>query len=134
MAVYGVEIRNPSNVETLGMQDFTIQKMASMEIPATAGVRKVGSGTRSDYIVWDVPGYDPAKCFLMITPKYYAGYPQNGQLSDWGFLPTYRNLGGSQIAIYTYCNRRRPTGVSGNYVDEWIEHTAHCVLEAVRVS
>lgn len=133
MALYGVEVNNESGVQTLGMQDFTIQKLASMEIPATDGVRKSGSGTRADYILWNVPGYDPSKCFVLITPKYYAGYPQNGQVSQWGYLPTYRNLGGSQIAIFIYCNRRSPTGVGNNYKDEWIEHTAHCVLEAVRV-
>lgn len=131
MALYGIEVANENGVQTFGMQDFTIQKIQSMEIPAS---RTSGVGTRSDYILWDVPGYDPAKCFLLITPKYYANYPQDGQASSWGVLPTYRNLGGTQIAIFTYCNRRRPTGVSSNYVDEWIEHVAHSVLEAVRVS
>ncbi|MEN5036734.1 hypothetical protein [Pseudomonas sp. TWI929] len=133
MALYGIEIKNEFGVQTLGMQDFTIQKLASMEIPATEGTRKFGNGTRSDYITWTVPGYDPATCFLLITPKYYAGYPQTGQLSQWGYLPTYKNLGGNNIAIFTYCNRRRPTGVGDDYADEWIEHTAHAVLEAVRV-
>ena len=133
MSLYGIEVANQNGIQTFGMQDFTIQKLLSMEVPATPGVRKSGSGIRTDYILWDVPGYDPAKCFLMITPKYYANYPQSGQISDWGFLPTYRNLGGTQIAIFTYCNRKRPTGVGSNYVDEWIEHTAHSVLEAVRV-
>lgn len=133
MAIYGVEIRNANGVPTFGMQDFTIQKLAMMEIPATEGTRKSGKGTRSDYISWSVPGYDPSTCFVLITPKYYAGYPQSGQVDSWGYLPTYRNLGGTQIGIFTYCNRRWPTGVGGDYQDEWIEHTAACILEAVRV-
>lgn len=132
MALYGVEINNANGIQTLGMDDFTIQRLATMEIPATEGTRKNGRGTRSDYILWNVPGYDPAKCFLLITPKYYAGYPQNGQISSWGYLPTYRNLGGTQVALFSYVNRRWPNG-SGGYIDEWIEHTAHCVIEAVRV-
>ncbi|HKS12749.1 MAG TPA: hypothetical protein VJS90_06880 [Pseudomonas sp.] len=131
MAIYGVKIKNEMGIQTLGMEDFTIQRLATMEIAAAQGS---GDGTRSDYITWNIPGYDPAKCFLLITPKAYAGYPQNGRNNDWGFLPTYRNLGGTQVAIFTYVNRRRQTGVGSDpYRDDWVQNTAHCLLEAVRV-
>lgn len=131
MALYGVRIRNENGVQTLGMEDFTIHRLATMEIPAA---KSGGNGTRTDFITWDVPGYDPAKCFLLITPKYYAGYPQDGKTSGWGFLPTYRNLGGTQVAIFVYVNRRRQTGVGSDpWRDEWIQNTAHCIVEAVRV-
>ncbi|WP_422421418.1 hypothetical protein [Pseudomonas sp. GZD-222] len=131
--IYGVEIRSEINIATLDMTDFTLSKIASMDIPATSGGMKSGKGTRTDYITWNIPGYEPGKCFLILTPKVYAGNPQNGQISDWGVLPTYRELGGSSIAIYTYCNRRRPTGVGSNYIDEWIERACATVIEAVRV-
>lgn len=131
MSEYGVEVSNAQGIQTLGMQDFTVQKLASMEVP---GRSNSGSGIRSDYILWRIPGYDPSKCFLVISPKVYAGYPQNGQVGAWGVLPTYRNAGGEQVAIFTYCNRRRPTGVGGKYTDEWVEHTVHAVIEAVRVA
>lgn len=132
MAVYGVEIRNASNVQTLGMQDFTISRIGSMEIPSSGG-QTTGSGTRSDYITWTIPGYDPANCFVLITPKVYLQDPQSGS-GSYPMLPTYRNLGGSSVAIYTYVNRRRPTGVGNNYVDEWVANTVNCVLEAIRSS
>lgn len=130
MSLYGVEIRNASNIQTLGMEDFTISKIGSMEIAGSGGQTQ-GSGTRTDYITWTIPGYDPANCFILITPKVYIQEPQNG-LGFYPVLPTYRNLGGNSVAIYTYVNRRRPTGVSGNYVDEWVSNTVNCVLEAIR--
>lgn len=129
MAIYGVEIRNASNVQTLGMQDFTISRIGSMELPASGNL--YGSGTRTDYITWTIPGYDPANCFILITPRVYIQEPQSG----WGsyhMLPTYRNLGGNSVAIYTYVNRRRPTGVGDDYVDEWVSNSVNCILEAIR--
>lgn len=129
MAIYGIDIRNASNVQTLGMQDFTISRIGSMEIPASGNL--YGSGTRSDYITWTIPGYDPTNCFLLITPKVYLPDPQDGR-GTYPMLPTYRNLGGSSVAIYTYVNRRRPTGVGSNYQDEWVSNSVSCVVEAIR--
>ena len=129
MSLYGIDIRNASNVQTLGMQDFTISRIGSMEIPGSD--RATGTGTRTDYITWTIPGYDPANSFILITPKVYVQEPQSGR-GSYPMLPTYRNLGGNSVAIYTYVNRRRPTGVSSNYVDEWVSHTVNCLLEAIR--
>ncbi|SNB84685.1 hypothetical protein SAMN02745900_04477 [Pseudomonas sp. URIL14HWK12:I8] len=130
MAQYGVRVSNSNGAEVFGMSDFTLQKMASMILPART--RNWGSGVRSDYILMDVPGYDPNKCFVMITPRVYAGYDQPGYPDGWGYLPTYKNLGGTRIGIYTYVNYRRPTNVGGNYTDQWVENSVECVIEAVR--
>ena len=129
MAIYGVDIRNANNVQTLGMQDFTISRIGSMEIPASGNL--YGSGTRSDYITWTIPGYDPSNCFVLITPKVYLPDPQDGR-GTYPMLPTYRNLGGNSVAIYTYVNRRRPTGVGSNYEDEWVSNSVNCIVEAIR--
>lgn len=112
------------------MEDFTLQKLAHMIIPAE---RASGEGSRSDHILMDVPGYDPARCFVMITPRVYAGYPQPGHPDSWGYVPTYQDLGGTRIGIYTYVNRKRPTGVGGRYADEWISHIVECSVEVLRV-
>ncbi|WP_439851162.1 hypothetical protein ACTACG_07435 [Pseudomonas syringae] len=131
MVIYGVRVRDANSVQTLGMEDFTIRKLAVMTIAAS---RKSGTGVREDYILIDVPGYDPSKGFVMITPKQYAAYGQPGNPDAWGYVPTYKDLGGTQIAIFTYVNRRRATGVGGNYSDEWVEHVVESVVEIVRVS
>lgn len=129
MAIYGVDIRNANNVQTLGMQDFTISRIGTMEIPASGNL--YGSGARTDYITWTIPGYDPSNCFVLITPKVYLPNPQDGR-GTYPMLPTYRNLGGNSVAIYTYVNRRRPTGVGSNYEDEWVSNSVHCIVEAIR--
>ncbi|WP_434771281.1 hypothetical protein [Pseudomonas entomophila] len=129
MSFYGIEVRDGQNRQILSMDDFTIQKLAVMFLPA---VDAVGKGVRSDYILMDVPGYDPANGFVLITPKAYAPMEQNGG-DSWGVVPTYRELGGSRIAIYTYVNRRRPTGVGNDYIEEWTENICETVVEVVRV-
>lgn len=130
MASHGIEVRDASNIQTLGMEDFTIQKLAAMVVPARYAS---GSGTRSDYILMDVPEYDPSRCFVLITPKVYSPNDQPGYPDGWGYIPTYRDLGGTRIGIYTYVNRKRPTGVRNNYVDEWLERTVESVVEVVKV-
>lgn len=127
---YGIEVFDANAVRTLGMNDFTIQKLAELLIPAS---QTSGTGTRSDYILMDVPDYDPAKGFVTITPRAYASYSQPGYPDAWGYVPVYKDLGGTKIAIYTYVNRRRPTGVGGNYSDEWVAHNVECVVEVLRV-
>jgi hypothetical protein len=127
---FGMAVFDANGVQTLGMEDFTIEKLAQMNLPA---MRNMGNGIRSDYILMDVPGYNPATCFVVITPRVYAGYSQPGYPDLWGYVPTYKDLGGTQIGIFTYVNRRRPTGYHNNYVDEWNEHTVECVVEVVRV-
>ncbi len=131
MAQYGVRVSNSNGVEVFGMSDFTLQKMASMILPARS--KTYGSGVRSDYILMDVPNYDPEKCFVMITPRVYAGYDQPGRPDAWGYLPTYKNLGGARIGIVTYVNYREATNVGGDYRDRWVDHTVECTVEVVRV-
>lgn len=119
-------------VQTFGMDDFTIRKLAVLNTPRIA--RRFGDGVRSDYILMDVPGYDPAKCFVMITPRVYAGYDQPGTGSDlWGGVPTYRDLGGTKIGIYTYANTLRFISGSGKWVPVWVENVIESVVEVVRV-
>jgi len=127
---FGMTVFDANGVQTLGIEDFTIQKLAQMVLPES---RTGGSGTRSDYILMDVPGYNPSTCFVIITPRKYAGYNQPGRPDLWGYVPTYKDLGGSLIGIFTYVNRRRPTGYRDNYVDEWVSHTVECVVEVVKV-
>lgn len=128
---FGIAVFDANSVQTLGMDDFTIQKLAVMTIPAS----RVGptSGSRTDYILMDVPCYDPATCFVIITPKAYAGYGQPGYPDAWGYTPTYKDLGGTRIAIFTYVNRRKPAGVGNNYTNEWVQHVVESVVEVVKV-
>ena len=109
----------------MDMGDFTLQKLAVMTLPAKSSS---GSGVRSDYILMDVPGYDPSTCFVTITPRYYNTGSQFGR----SVIPTYRDLGGTQIAIITYVNYRMPNG-TGGWIDQWVESTVECVIEVVRV-
>lgn len=131
MAFYGIEVRDELDRQVLSMEDFTISKLASMVIPAS---NTYGTGTRSDYILMDVPGYDPARGFVLITPKAYSPDEQNGYGDGWGMTPSYKELGGTLIAIYTYVNRRRPTGVGNDYKDEWVQNTVESVVEVVMVN
>jgi hypothetical protein len=128
---FGIAVLDAAGVQTLGMDDFTIQKLAVMTIPAS----KAGptTGARTDYILMDVPGYDPSTCLVIITPKVYASYNQPGYPDSWGYTPTYKDLGGTQIAIYTYANRRNPTGIGNNYTNQWVEHVVESVVEVVKV-
>jgi len=127
---HGLAIFDKGGALTLGMDDFTIQKLASLTIPAS---RAKGRGVRTDYVLMDVPGYDPSTCFVIITPKAYASYPQPGYPDTWGYTPTYRDLGGTQIGIFTYANYKNPTGIGNDYRDEWAEHVVESVVEVVRV-
>mgnify|MGYP003602155034 CR=1 FL=1 len=129
MAEYGLNVFDSHGVKTLGMEDFTIQRLGWKIIPAiTTG----GVGVRSNYdIVMDVPGYDPAKCFVLITPRKYAGYDQS--ISDsWPVLPTYKDLGGTQIGIRTWLNYGVYDGHRYKYY--WSAKTVECVVEVMRVT
>lgn len=127
---FGIAVFDSGGIQTLGMEDFTIQKLASRVIPAS---RTSGSGVRSDYILMDVPGYSPDTCFVIITPRAYAAYSQPGYPDAWGYAPTYKDLGGTQIGIFTYVNYRIPTGVGSNYKDSWSEHVVESIVEVVKV-
>lgn len=75
---YGLNVFDANGAQTLGMSDFTLQKLAVMNIPAMSSS---GKGVRSDYIIMDVPGYDPSTCYVVITPAIYSsgqpGYPDS---------------------------------------------------------
>ena len=130
MAVrYGHRVRDANGVETLGPDDFTLSTLAKFTIPAQLGA---GSGViYAPTFTFDVPGYDPAKCFVLITPLAYAGYPQPGRPDGWPMLPSYKDLGGTQIGIFCYVNRREPTG-TGSYLDWWYAKTVASSIEVVR--
>lgn len=127
---FGMEVFDGAGAKTLGMEDFTIQRLASFVVP---GSKTSGTGVRTDSLVYDIPGYNPATCFVMITPRVYANYPQPGYDDNWGYTPTYKDLGGTQIGIIRYMNYKQPTGVGGNTRDAWDEKTVECVVEVVRV-
>ncbi|QLG94963.1 hypothetical protein HZF02_24835 [Pseudomonas yamanorum] len=128
MAEYGLNIFDGKSVKTLGMDDFTIEKLASKVIPA---INAGGGGIRYDYdIVMEVAGYDSERCFVVITPKLYAGYDQ--YISDnWPFLPTYKDLGGTKIGVRTWLNYGVYDGHRYKYA--WMSRTVECVVEVVRV-
>lgn len=127
---YGLRIYDSSGGINLDTDDFTMRRLARMELPAQGWTG--GSGTRSSYISWTVPGYDPATCFILITPKTYASYNQGYDAPSYPVLPTYAELGGEQIAIYTYVNYRASTG-TGDWIDRWKSYTVACVIDAVKV-
>lgn len=129
---YGFWVFDKNEVQTLGMEDFTLQKLAVMIVPAATGG---GRGSNYEYILMDVPGYDPATCFVTITPKVYAPYDQPGYPDTWGGLPTYTNLGGTRIAIYTQINYREPDGGGGGKNREmWTRNVVESVVEVVKVN
>lgn len=129
---YGHRVRDGSGVEIFGPDDFTLSTLAKFILPAQSGN---GTGVlTAPTFMSDVTGYDPAKCFVLISPLAYAGYPQPGYPDGWPMLPTYKDLGGTQIGIYCYVNRREPTGVGSNYTARWYLKTVACNVEIVRWS
>lgn len=128
---YGLRLYNSNGVITLDTNDFTLRSLGKLELAAT-GVNG-GSGVRNDYITWTVPGYDPATCYVIITPNAYTSTDQGYGQPLGRSLPTYTEPGGEVIRIYTYLNYRDPTGVGSDYKDRWIQYLAGCTLEAVRV-
>ncbi|MGN8276752.1 hypothetical protein [Pseudomonas sp. SMN5] len=125
---FGINVWNESGALALGMDDFTLQKLAVMILPANPSGGIVRPAPRSDYILMDVAGYSPETCFVTITPRYY----NTGALFGRSVIPTYKDLGGTQIAIYSYVNYRRPNG-TGGWLESWVESTVECVIEVVRV-
>lgn len=126
---FGLEIYNSSGVKVLGMEDFTIEKMFQASIPKRTGG---GSGHRSDWIEFSVPGYDPSKCFVVITPSVYASYDQPGYDDEWGFTPVYKDIGLNRIAIIDYCNYYR-VDFNGDYLPYWSLCGVASTIEVVKV-
>lgn len=127
---FGLTVWDGNGVQTLGMEDFTLQRLAIMTLPARFSG---GLGVNTSSILMDVDGYDPATCLVIITPRVYASYPQPGYSDSWGMTPTYVDLGGTKIGIVTYVNKLNPTGEGNNYTASWIERTVESVIEVVRV-
>lgn len=125
----GIEVYGDNGVLTLGMEDFTLLRIWQITLPSS---KTAGVGIRSDHILYDIPGYDPATCFIVITPKQYSPNPQGSVGANWGYLPTYKELGGSKIGLVTYANYSRPTGDRDKRTYLWTSHIVECVVEAVR--
>lgn len=125
---FGVNVWNASGALTLDMGDFTLQKLAVMVLPANPSGSTVRPAPRTDYILMDVAGYNPSTCYVTITPRFYS----TGAAFGRSVIPTYRDLGGTQIAIIPYANYRAPTG-TGGWVERWVESTVECVIEVVKV-
>lgn len=126
---FGIQVFDENEVETLGMDDFTLQRLAIMKLQ---GFHSSGNGTRSDYITMDVAGYDPAKCFVLITPQRYAPYPQGASQSYWGCIPTYVDLGGTRIGIITYSNLKNWNASASRFSYSWISQMVESTIEVVR--
>jgi len=125
---FGINVWSENGSLTLDMGDFTLQKLAVMVLPANPSGGTVRPAPRNDYILMDVIGYDPSTCFVMITPRNYS----TGAAFGRSVIPTYKDLGGTQIAIYTYANYRAPNG-TGKWLERWVESTVECVIEVVKV-
>lgn len=125
---FGINVWNESAALTLDMGDFTLQKLAVMVLPANPSGTVVRLAPRSDYILMDVVGYNSSTCYVTITPRYY----NTGAAFGRSVIPTYKDLSGTQIAIYTYVNYRAPNG-SGGWIERWVESTVECVIEVVKV-
>lgn len=122
---FGMSVWDVNGAQTLDMSDFTLQKLYTTNLPAqVAG----GQGVNNSHILLDVPGYNPSTCFVTITPKYY----NTGASFGFNVIPTYKDLGGTQIGIVTYVNYRQPTGSGGGYTDLWRANTVECIIEVVR--
>lgn len=127
---FGLNIFDEKGVQTFGMDDFTLQLLYSIVLPAS---NLNGIGRRSDYMTIDVPGYDPSTGVVVITPTKYANYEQGAGQPAWGFLPTYRDLGGTSIALYLYVNYGTPDGGGGGkYREIWKQFTVECTVEVFR--
>lgn len=126
---FGINVWSGSGALTLDMSDFTLQKLAVMVLPANPSGGVAKPAPRSDYIMMDVIGYNPANCFVTITPRYYG----TGAAFGRSVIPTYRDLGGTQIAIIPYANYRSPNG-SGGWSERTVESTVECVIEVVKVN
>lgn len=128
---YGIEVFDSSGIKTLGMEDFTIQRLATFIHPAE---KSSGEGTRADYTTYTVAGYDPGNCFVIITPRVYANYPQPGYADGWGYTPVYIDLGGNSFGIITYQNYLYYTGISNNYKNRWQSNSVESVIEVVKIA
>lgn len=125
---FGLNVWDQNGVVSLEMSDFTLQKLSVTILPANPSGNGARPAPRTDYILLDVPGYDPSTCFVTITPRYY----NTGALFGRSVIPTYRDLGGTKIGIVPYVNYRAPTG-TGNWTERWVESTVECVIEVVKV-
>ena len=125
---FGLNVWNGSGALTLDMGDFTLQKLAVMILPANPSGSGARPAPRSDYILMDVPGYDPSTCYVTITPARYNTGSEFGR----SVIPTYKDLGGSKIAIYPYVNYRMSNG-TGGWLEKWVESTVESVIEVVKV-
>ena len=50
----------------------------------------------------------------------------------WGCVPTYKDLGGTQIGIITYCNYYE-VDYKGDWIFKWKSEVVESVVEVVRV-
>lgn len=128
---YGIGVWDKNGVQTLSMDDFTIRRLYSGVIAAQP--KAGGVNFRSDYIVINIPGYNPATCFVTITPRAYAGVDQVPQNENtWPSVPTYVDLGGSSIGICTWTNYGVYDGNRWKYF--WKAFSVECTVEVVRVT
>ncbi len=124
---YGIEIYDENGVRTLGMADFTYTKIWEEDIPGVAE-----TGPVAPYNV-TVPGYDPATCVVMFTPKAYVTGAQDGNetKAGAGCVPVYRNAGGEVVSVI-----RRARGayqVGTNPTVTVYSFTPACTMEVFRI-
>lgn len=89
---YGIEIFDSDGNRTLGMEDFTYNKIFEVVIP------RASESDTSSYIV-DVPGFVDSECIIVFTPLTYSQGEQSGGADGIGFVPVYYSAGGTLVAV-----------------------------------
>lgn len=102
MADFGIQLNDERGGEILGMSDFTIRKIFEATVPAAT------SGDPNQPYLLTIPGYDPDKCFVLISPTSYYTYYQGDNTAGDLKVPVFKDMGGEVISIIRY-----------NYIRDW---------------
>lgn len=97
---YGIEVLDENSNVTLSMNDFTVRRIHEETVPGMGPTAWV-NGVKTDYYSITVPGYDPNKCFVVISPKVYNTSEQSFASNDL-LTPQYIDVGGEVIGIIRY--------------------------------
>ena len=130
--MFGIEVYDATGTKVLGMEDFTMRKIYEAEIPALveSSPSDFNSYTRSDTLNFTVPGYNPSKCFVVITPKSYI---QTEQGNPYPLTPYYKDLGGEVIGVVRYIQDNWYDAANSVFRGRWRANTPVCSLEVYEV-
>lgn len=129
---YGIRVNDADGLQILGMEDFTLRKIYEAEIPALveSSPTDFNSYVRTDTLNFTIPGYNPAKCFVVITPKTYV---QTEQGNPTPLTPYYKDLGGETIGVVRYLQDTWYDISNQVYRGRWRANTPVCSLEVYEV-